>query len=102
MSKSRVEQTGTSGSQRLATVHARGKPSVEQALEKSDERFRRVVESAPNAMVMIGATGTIEMVNTQAELVFGYPRAELLGHPVEMLVPERFRKHHPGLRGLFF
>src|SRR6187401_3422945 len=53
-------------------------------------------------MVMVGPTGTIEMVNAQAELVFGYPRAELLGQFVEMLVPMRFRKHHPGLHGAFF
>src|SRR5437763_1852365 len=39
------------------------------------------------------------MVNTQAERVFGYARSELLGEPVEMLVPERFRHRHPGLRG---
>src|SRR5260221_153556 len=53
-------------------------------------------------MVMINAAGRIEMVNTQAERVFGYARTELLGQPVEMLVPERFRGHHPGLRGAFF
>jgi PAS domain S-box-containing protein len=78
------------------------KQSIERALEKSEARFRRVVESAPNAMVMIGATGQIEMVNAQTELVFGYSRTELLGQPVEMLVPERFRIHHPELRNSFF
>ena len=67
-----------------------------------EERFRRVVEAAPNAMVMINARGHIEMVNAQAERVFGYARAELLGQPVEMLVPDRFRNHHPGLRQAFF
>jgi PAS domain S-box-containing protein len=75
---------------------------IEVALRKSEERFRRVVEAAPNAMVMIGAGGRIEMVNAQAELVFGYERAEMLGQPIEMLVPERFRRGHPGLRGAFF
>ncbi len=70
--------------------------------EKSEERFRRVVESAPSAMVMIDASGRIEMVNAQAERVFGYPRSELLGQSVEMLVPERFRARHPGLRNSFF
>jgi len=76
--------------------------AIETALEKSEARLRRVVEAAPNAMVMIRQNGVIEMVNAQAELVFGYPRAELLGQPVEMLVPERFRHHHPDLRGEFF
>jgi PAS domain S-box-containing protein len=70
--------------------------------KRLEERFRRVVEAAPNAMVMINASGRIEMVNAQAEQVFGYARQEMLGQPVEMLVPERFRGHHPGLRGAFF
>jgi PAS domain-containing protein len=46
------------------------------ALRKSEERFRLVVESAPNAIVMIGPTGLIEMVNAQTERVFGYSRNE--------------------------
>ncbi len=71
------------------------------ARKRLEERFRRVVEAAPNAMVMINANGRIEMVNAQAEQVFGYARQEMLGQPVEMLVPERFRGHHPALRGSF-
>jgi PAS domain S-box-containing protein len=51
---------------------------------------------------MIGSTGLIEMVNAQTERVFGYTRDELLGKPVEMLVPERYRSNHPGLRTSFF
>jgi PAS domain S-box-containing protein len=69
---------------------------------RSEERFRQVVESAPNAIVLINPSGTIEMVNTQAERVFGYDRAALLGRPVEMLIPPRLRHHHPGLRTAFF
>ena len=71
-------------------------------LHKRGERFRQVVELAPNAIVMIGSTGLIEMVNAQTERVFGYTRDELLGKPVEMLVPERYRSNHPGLRTSFF
>lgn len=78
------------------------KSGVERALEKSEARFRQVVESAPNAMVMVRPTGEIEMVNAYAELVFGYERSELLGRPMEMLVPQRFRGHHPHLRQAFF
>jgi PAS domain S-box-containing protein len=84
------------------TVRKPPAQSIERALQESEARFRRVVESAPSAMVMIRENGLIEMVNGQAELVFGYARAELLGQPVEMLVPERFRHHHPQLRGSFF
>jgi PAS domain S-box-containing protein len=72
-----------------------------QALRVSEERFRRVVEATPTAIIMIGAEGTIEMVNAQAETIFGYPRAELLGQPIEMLVPERYRSAHPDLRNAF-
>jgi PAS domain S-box-containing protein len=75
---------------------------IEQALRKSEERFRQVVESAPNAMVMIGPTGLIEMVNAQTERLFGYDRLQLLGRPIETLVPERFRRNHPTLRTTFF
>ena len=75
---------------------------IERALQKSEERFRQVVESAPNAMVMIGPAGKIEMVNAQAERLFGYDRAEMLGQSIEMLVPKRFRGNHPKLRTSFF
>jgi formate hydrogenlyase transcriptional activator len=67
-----------------------------------ERRFRLVVEAAPNAMVMIDRAGKIALVNTEAERVFRYSRAELVGQPGEMLVPERFRSHHPRLRETFF
>ena len=86
----------------LADIEEHERGRIEQALRKSEERFRQVVESAPNAMVMIGADGRIEMVNAQTERLFGYPRDEMLGELVEKLVPERFRGHHPGLRTAFF
>jgi|ERR1700730_7432345 PAS domain S-box-containing protein len=76
--------------------------SIEEILKKSEARFRQVVESAPNAMVMINHRGVIEMVNAQAERVFGYERREMLGQSVEMLVPDRFRRNHPSLRNSFF
>lgn len=76
--------------------------AIETALRKSEERFRQVVESAPSAMVMVRANGTIEMVNAQAEKMFGYDRSELLGKSMEILVPERFRGAHPKHRAAFF
>lgn len=57
--------------------------------------FRGLLEAAPDAMVIADDTGIIQLVNAQTEAVFGYPRDELLGQPVEMLVPHRFRGHHP-------
>ena len=67
-----------------------------------EERLHLVVEAAPNAMIMIDAGGFIELVNAQAERYFGYSRKELLGQPVEKLVPERFRSRHPSMRASFF
>lgn len=70
-------------------------------MDEADRRFGLVVEAAPNAMVMVDPAGEIVMVNAQAERAFGYSRAEMLGQPIEMLVPGRFRGHHPGLRTAF-
>ena len=70
--------------------------------KRMETRLRQVVDSTPNAMVMINQQGLIEMVNAQVERVFGYAREELLGEPVEKLVPDRFRKNHPDMRKMFF
>ncbi len=69
---------------------------------RAEERFRALLEAAPDAMVIVDETGTIVLVNSQTERVFGYPRAELLGRSVEMLMPERFRRQHPMHRKQFF
>jgi PAS domain S-box-containing protein len=71
-------------------------------MKRTDDRFRQIVEAAPNAMVLVGKFGLIEMVNTQAEKIFGYNRAELLGQSIDCLLPERFRHHHPQHRASFF
>jgi len=57
-----------------------------------------LLEAAPDAIVGVGADGLIALVNAQAERLFGYGRAELLGHPIELLVPEDVRAAHPGHR----
>jgi PAS domain S-box-containing protein len=61
-----------------------------------------IIECAPNAMIMVGPSGVIVMVNAEAERIFGYPRGELLGRSVEMLIPERFRAAHAGMRSGYF
>jgi PAS domain S-box-containing protein len=70
--------------------------------KKEEERFRLVVESAPNAMVLINKEGRIALVNSQTEKLFGYPREELIDNKVEMLIPSRFKGHHPTYRTAFF
>ena len=57
-------------------------------------QFLGLLESVPDAMVIIDETGSIVLVNAQAERLFGYSRAELIGRPVEMLMPARFRHKH--------
>jgi PAS domain S-box-containing protein len=68
----------------------------------AEEQFHVAVESSPNGMLMVDQSGTILLVNRQIEQQFGYERAELIGQPVEMLVPQRMRPHHAGDRGKFF
>jgi PAS domain S-box-containing protein len=72
------------------------------SLRRSEARFRQALEATPNALLMINSRGLIEMVNGQTESMFGHARAALLGHPVEMLVPDRFRGGHPGHRTSFY
>ena len=62
--------------------------------KQAEEQFRLVVDAAPSAMIMVNAQGLITLVNTQVEAVFGYTRDELIGRPIEILVPERFKSHH--------
>ena len=70
--------------------------------KRAEARFRLAVESSPNGMVMVDPAGNIVMVNREIERLFGYARQELLGKSIEILVPERFRGHHPGDRARFF
>ena len=65
-------------------------------------RVRALLEAAPDAMVIVGPDGVIALVNAQVEAIFGYARAELVGQPIELLVPERFRGAHPAQRTGYF
>jgi PAS domain S-box-containing protein len=65
---------------------------------QAEEKFRQFVESAPDAVVILNSTGEIVFVNSLTEKLFGYARSELLGQPVEMLVPGRFLPRHQNLR----
>src|SRR5262245_54810035 len=67
---------------------------TEQALRQSEGRARALLESASEAIVIIDGDGHIILVNAQAEAMFGYPREELIGRPLELLVPERLRDSH--------
>jgi len=71
---------------------------AENALRKSEQRFRALFEFSPDAIVVSDAEGKISEINVQVEKFFGYERSELVGQPVEILMPERFRETHPGNR----
>jgi PAS domain S-box-containing protein len=64
-------------------------------------RLRAAVESSPSGLLMTDGQGSIVLVNREVERLFGYSREELLGRSVEMVIPERFRSGHTGLRGGF-
>jgi PAS domain S-box-containing protein len=71
------------------------------ALKFAEEKFRLAVESCQSGMVMIDRAGKIVMVNTETEHLFGYRREELIGHPVDILVPARLRSRHAEHRKRF-
>ncbi|HEV2195349.1 MAG TPA: PAS domain S-box protein [Candidatus Acidoferrum sp.] len=77
------------------------KPSHPSRLTWTEDRFRALLESAPDAMVIVDASGNISLVNAQTEKLFGYKREELLCRPVEDLMPDRFRGGHEGHREQF-
>jgi PAS domain S-box-containing protein len=66
--------------------------------KRTEEKFRLVVETAPMGLIIVNRQGHVVLVNAQAERQFGYLRSELLGGPVETLIPERLRSMHTGHR----
>jgi formate hydrogenlyase transcriptional activator len=70
------------------------KANYNDGVSHGDERFRRLLEAAPDAMVIVDGAGRMLLVNSQTEKLFGYAREELLNQPVEILIPENLRGRH--------
>lgn len=67
--------------------------------KQSEKLMRDLLESAPDAMVIVDGKGVIRLVNSQTEKLFGFPRQELFDQPIEKLMPQRYRAQHPSYRG---
>ncbi|MEZ4671328.1 MAG: PAS domain S-box protein [Anaerolineae bacterium] len=74
---------------------------MEMKLRESEERFRNLIETAPIAIVLSDKRGSITMFNQEAEHLFGYVESDVLGQPIEMLVPEAANEHHLKLREIY-
>ncbi len=77
-------------------------PRESEADELSSDKYRQILDTAPDAMVVVSQHRKIVFVNAQTEKMFGYPRHELLGQPLDALIPERFRSTHGGHVDGFF
>jgi PAS domain S-box-containing protein len=74
----------------------------EEAVRRNEERMRAILEAAAEGVVIVNAAGRIEFVNAKMETMFGYDRLELIGEPLETILPERFREAHVGHRVGYF
>ncbi len=92
------DATGTNDA--TAYVIVSGIDITEQ--RRAEKKFRGLLESAPDAVVVVNEEGTIVLVNAQVEKLFGYPREELLGRPLEMLVSSPLRARHTRHRQVFY
>lgn len=97
-----IESNGEIGGIILFSEVITERKLAQASLHESEERFRLVVEAAPNAMIVVNKEGKIQLTNNRARDLFGYTSEDFLGKPIEMLVPERFRGQHTSNRNDFY
>lgn len=74
---------------------------AQEDLRKSEQQLEKLFEFSPDGILLTDQQGRITKANARVEQIFGYNREELAGQPVEMLIPERFRSHHPAHRAAY-
>ena len=70
--------------------------------KRAEQKFKDLLDAAPDAMIIANARGEIVLINQQTEILFGYTRDELVGKPVEVLIPQHFRNRHVEHRNQYF
>ena len=93
MAGSELAQSESRGDELRATMTER---------RRNEQKFKDMLEAAPDAIVIVNRNGDIVLVNAKAEILFGYARAELLDQKIECLLPSRYRGTHPSHRNRFF
>jgi PAS domain S-box-containing protein len=96
----RLEERVVERTAELATVNDSFRAEMERR-DRSERNFRGLIDAAPDAILVIDSDGRILKANDEAERMFGYSRDDLLGHDVEMIVPDRFRAAHHAKRALY-
>ena len=93
------DQQGRRAEQERAQLYLSEQDALAQA--QAGARFHELLEAAPDAILEVDRDGRILLLNAATESLFGFAREELLGQPVELLVPEEFRAAHPGHRASY-
>ncbi|MCH8161407.1 MAG: EAL domain-containing protein [Chloroflexi bacterium] len=97
--KERIADLATANEQLRNEIAER--EEAQKALQESEETFRGIIHSAPDAVVVVGADGCISLVNDQTETLFGYAEVEMIGQPIELLIPPTRRHSHIHKRDRF-
>jgi two-component system sensor histidine kinase/response regulator len=92
------ERVRASGTHATSPRPVAGQPKPVPLMGRSEELFRSLIEAVPDALIICDQDGIVRLMNSQSEQLFGYRDDELVGQPVEVLVPLRFREQHPSLR----